>query len=129
MTERDSVARRVTIVGAIVNVFLAGLKGVVGFLTASASLIADAIHSISDLASDFVVYIAILLGSHEADENHQYGHRRYETLGSLVVGLMIIAAGIGLGYEMIKGGDHSSLNVFAISLSYAFGGNSADESE
>ena len=102
MTERDSVARRVTIVGAIVNVFLAGLKGVAGYLTASASLIADAIHSISDLASDFVVYIAILLGSHEADENHQYGHRRYETLGSLVVGLMIIAAGIGLGYEMIN---------------------------
>ena len=65
-------------------------------------MIADAIHSIGDLASDFVVYIAILLGSREADENHQYGHRRYETLASLVVGLMIIAAGIGLGYEMIN---------------------------
>ena len=102
MTERDRVARRVTIVGAIVNILLAALKAVAGVITASASLIADAIHSIGDLASDFVVYIAILLGSREADENHQYGHRRYETLASLIVGLMIIAAGIGLGYEMIN---------------------------
>ena len=102
MTERDRVARRVTIVGAIVNILLAALKAVAGVITASASLIADAIHSIGDLASDFVVYIAILLGSREADENHQYGHRRYETLASLIVGLMIIAAGLGLGYEMIN---------------------------
>jgi len=102
MTERDSVARKVTIVGAIVNILLAGLKAAVGIITASASLIADAIHSISDLASDMVVYIAILFGSREADDNHQYGHRRYETLASLVVGLMIILAGIGLGYEMIN---------------------------
>ena len=102
MTERDSVAKRVTVVGAIVNVFLAGLKGVVGYLTASVALIADAIHSISDLASDVVVYIAILFGSQEADDNHQYGHRRYETLASLMVGLLVIVAGLGLGYEMIN---------------------------
>ncbi|MCH1527318.1 MAG: cation diffusion facilitator family transporter [Candidatus Poseidoniaceae archaeon] len=102
MTERDSVARKVTIVGAIVNVLLAGLKAFVGILTSSASLIADAIHSISDLVSDMVVYVAILFGSREADENHQYGHRRYETLALFVVGIMIIIAGIGLGYEMIN---------------------------
>ena len=87
MTERDSVAKRVTIVGAIVNILLAVLKAFVGVLSSSASLIADAIHSISDLVSDMVVYVAILFGSREADENHQYGHRRYETLASFVVGL------------------------------------------
>ena len=102
MTERDSVAKRVTIVGAIVNILLAVLKAFVGVLSSSASLIADAIHSISDLVSDMVVYVAILFGTREADENHQYGHRRYATLASFVVGLMIIAAGIGLGYEMIN---------------------------
>ena len=102
MTERDSVARRVTVVGAIVNVLLAALKAIVGYLTASVALMADAIHSISDLASDIVVYIAILFGSQEADENHQYGHRRYETLALFFVGLMIIIAGLGLGYEMIN---------------------------
>ncbi len=102
MSERDSVARKVTIVGAFVNVILAGLKAVVGIITSSAALVADAVHSIADLISDFVVYIAILFGSREADDNHQYGHRRYETLASMVVGFLIIITGLGLGWEFIQ---------------------------
>lgn len=102
MSERDNVARKVTVIGAFVNVILAGLKAFVGIITSSASLIADAVHSIADLISDFVVYIAILFGSREADENHQYGHRRYETIASMIVGFLIIATGLGLGWEFIQ---------------------------
>ena len=102
MTERDAVAKKVTVVGALVNVILAGVKAFVGIISSSASLIADAVHSIADLISDFVVYIAILFGSREADENHQYGHRRYETIASMIVGIMIVITGLGLGWEFIK---------------------------
>jgi len=102
MSERDYVARRVTVVGALVNIILAGIKAVIGVVTSSASLIADAVHSFADLISDFVVYVAILLGSREADENHQYGHRRYETIATMIVGLLIILTGLGLGWEIVQ---------------------------
>jgi len=61
MTERDQRAKQVTVVGALANLTLTALKFVFGIVTSSAALLADAIHSLSDLISDFVVYVAILL--------------------------------------------------------------------
>ena len=88
--------KRVTIVGALVNVFLSIIKITFGILGQSAALIADGVHSLSDLASDALVLIAIKLGAREADHDHPYGHRRFETIATVVlgIGLIIIAAGI-----------------------------------
>ena len=87
---------RVTYVGALVNVFLTIIKIGFGFFGQSAALIADGIHSLSDLVSDFFVIIAIKLGSREADHDHPYGHRRFETMATVLLGagLVVIAGGI-----------------------------------
>ncbi|MDQ7091318.1 MAG: cation diffusion facilitator family transporter [Methylococcales bacterium] len=87
---------RVTFVGAWVNVFLTLIKITIGIVGQSTALIADGIHSFSDLASDLVVLVAIKLGSREADYEHPYGHKRFETLATVIlgVGLIVIAGGI-----------------------------------
>ncbi len=97
--EREELARvktRVTFVGAVVNVFLTLLKVGVGLWGHSAALIADGIHSLSDLLSDLLVIGAIKTGSREADYDHPYGHRRYETLATVLLGLglLVIAGGM-----------------------------------
>ena len=88
---------RVTYIGALVNIFLTLIKIGFGIFGQSAALIADGIHSLSDLVSDFFVIIAIKLGSREADHDHPYGHRRFETMATVLLGagLVVIAGGIG----------------------------------
>ncbi len=87
---------RATVVGALVNVFLTIIKIGFGVLGQSAALVADGLHSLSDLASDLLVLVAVKLGAREADHDHPYGHRRYETIATVVLGfgLVVIAGGI-----------------------------------
>ena len=92
---------RVTWIGLVVNLVLSGVKAFVGFLAGSQALIADAVHSLTDLSSD----IAILLGEKfwlaPADENHPYGHRRIEALITALIGLLLAAAAVGIGWEAL----------------------------
>ncbi len=97
--ESDLILRekyRVTLIGAVVNVFLTVIKIGFGIIGQSSSLIADGVHSLSDLSSDFLVVIAIKLGSREPDYGHPYGHRRYETMATILLGLglVVVAGGI-----------------------------------
>lgn len=96
---RYRAARRVTVVGAVVNLLLTAAKIVVGWLAHSQALIADGIHSLSDLASDAVVLLAARHASREADQDHPYGHRRIETLATVVLGAALIAVGLGLAID------------------------------
>ena len=93
--ERTQSSQKVTIVGAIVDFLLAIFKVVVGVIGNSGALIADGIHSFSDLLSDGAVWYAAKHSSEEADEEHPYGHERFETVATL--GLAIILAIIGTG--------------------------------
>lgn len=99
--ETDSAAKRITLIGALANLILTICKGVVGVVGHSAALIADAVHSAADLISDFVVWIAIIFGSREADENHPYGHRRFETMATLGVSILIIISAVVIIREAI----------------------------
>jgi cation diffusion facilitator family transporter len=98
----DLAARRVTLLGGLVNLVLIAVKASGGLLYGSIALLADALHSLTDLISDVVVYVAVKFGSAEADENHPYGHRRFETIASLAVGLLVIATGVGLILETAR---------------------------
>ena len=99
---RERYVRKVTWIGLLTNIGLSGLKFAAGYFGRSQALIADAIHSLSDTTTD----IAIIAGSHywsrPADEDHPYGHRRLETLVTAFIGIMLVAAGIGIGWEAIS---------------------------
>ena len=92
-------ARRVTVVGAAVNLVLAVAKVVIGWLAHSQALIADGVHSLSDLASDAVVLLAAKHASREADREHPYGHGRIETAATVALGVALIAVGLGIAID------------------------------
>jgi len=94
--ERFQAAQRCTWISVAVNSVLTVMQIAVGFLAHSQSLMADGLHSLSDLLADFMVLYANRKGSHPADSDHPYGHGRIETAASLVLGLGLAATGIGL---------------------------------
>jgi cation diffusion facilitator family transporter len=85
---------RVTVEGIAVNVVLFAGKTVVGFLSGSVALVADGVHSLSDLATDATVLAGIRLGARKADSNHPYGHGRYETLSGGLVAFVLLVFGV-----------------------------------
>ena len=99
---KERIVRKVTWVGLLLNLFLAAFKFIAGIYGKSQALVADAIHSLTDLTTD----IAVIAGSHywsrPPDENHPYGHRRLETLVTVFIGIVLIAAGVGIGWKAIS---------------------------
>lgn len=90
------VKRRVTLVCAGLNLLLAGLKLVLGTIGQSQALIADGIHSLSDLATDAMVLVVIRFAREDADEEHPYGHARFETVATVILGLLLLLVAIGI---------------------------------
>ena len=93
---------RASYVGAGVNVFQTLIKIGFGFLVQSAALIADGIHSLSDLLSDFLVIIAVRMGSREADYEHPYGHRRFETIATVILGVSLVLIAGGITWSVLE---------------------------
>lgn len=89
-------ARNSTLVSVVVNVVLSAAQIITGFLCHSQALIADGLHSLSDLFSDFVVLIANHLSGKDADDDHHYGHHRFETAASLFLGASLTVVGVGI---------------------------------
>ena len=94
--ERAAAASRSTWVSVWVNVFLSALQIAVGIFAKSQALIADGVHTLSDLVADFVVLFAGHHAKKDADEDHPYGHQRFETAASLVLGLLLLGVGVGM---------------------------------
>jgi len=88
--------RFVTLVGALVNLFLAIVKIVVGYIGFSHALLVDGIHSLSDLLSDALVIYGAKQGDKHPDEDHPYGHARIETFFTVLFGLILIIVGLGI---------------------------------
>ncbi|MDP2809943.1 MAG: cation diffusion facilitator family transporter [Rhodocyclaceae bacterium] len=88
--------QRITWISVAVNLVLAGMQLVVGFIAHSQSLIADAMHTLSDIVSDAFVLFANRKGAEAADADHPYGHGRFETAASLVLGLLLAGTGAGI---------------------------------
>ena len=100
-------ARRVTIVGAWLDAILSAVKVIVGLLVGSAALVADGIHSLSDLITDGFVLAAIHYGRQGPDKDHHYGHGRIETLTTLLLGCVrnLVAGAIaGLSIHRLPSG-------------------------
>ncbi|MFM0033702.1 cation diffusion facilitator family transporter [Paraburkholderia strydomiana] len=94
--EKHSVARKSTFVSIALNAVLMTLQIVVGLFAHSQALVADGVHSLADLISDFVVLFANRHSGAKPDADHNYGHSRYETVASLFLGASLIAVGVGM---------------------------------
>lgn len=93
--------RRVTLIGSVIDLVLGVVKIVVGWLAHSQALVADGIHSLSDLATDFMVLYAAKHASKDADEEHPYGHGRIETVATVALGVALVAVAFGLAWDAV----------------------------
>ena len=100
--ERAAAASRSTWVSVAVNLLLTVTQIVAGILSRSQGLVADGIHSLSDLVADFVVLLASHHSKKDADEEHPYGHQRFETAASLALGALLLAVGAGMLWSAVR---------------------------
>jgi len=98
----DKLKKRASVVGAAVNVSQTAIKITFGILGQSTALIADGIHSLSDLLSDLLVIIAVRLGSRAADPDHPYGHRRFETIATVILGISLIGISAAIVWHVLE---------------------------
>ena len=97
--EREKEIYKVTIVGSFVNFLLLIFKFVSGIVGHSAAMIADAVHSLSDFVTDILVLVFVKISSKPADKDHRYGHGKFETLATAIIGAVLMAVGIGIFYQ------------------------------
>ena len=112
---------RVTLAGSIVNALLLILKFAAGIIGHSTAMIADAVHSLSDFITDIVVIAFVRLSSKPADKDHAYGHGKYETIATSIIGLALMAVAVKLGWDgiqkifhVIRGGELQSPGIIAL---------------
>lgn len=94
-------AKKTTLIGAFINAFLGSIKVIGGYFFHSHALVADGIHSYSDLITDIMVVFASKYGSQDADISHPYGHQRIETAATLLLALLLILAGAGIAWDSL----------------------------
>ena len=97
--QREKEIYKVTIVGALANVTLLIFKFVAGIISNSAAMIADAVHSLSDFITDVVVIVFVKISSKPQDKSHDYGHGKFETLATLIIGLALLFVGLMILYN------------------------------
>ncbi|MDD2490857.1 MAG: cation diffusion facilitator family transporter [Bacteroidales bacterium] len=96
MENRGKEAKRVTIVGFFVNLVLTLAKITAGILGKSAAMLADGVHSLSDFVTDIVVIAFVNVSGKDSDDNHKYGHGKFETFATLIISLALAGVGIGI---------------------------------
>lgn len=101
LKERKQAINKITLWGVLVNFILSVTKIFGGILGHSAALLADGIHSLSDLASDAMVLFAAKHAGEEADDDHPYGHGRFETLATVGLGVLLVFVGLGIAYDAV----------------------------
>ncbi len=101
MNIREKEIYKATLVGTATNTMLIILKFAAGIVGKSAAMTADAVHSLSDLVTDIIVLVFVKISGKPKDADHDYGHGKYETLATMIIGAILIAAGIGL---LVNGG-------------------------
>lgn len=96
VSDREKEIYKVTLWGSLVNFLLLVFKFVAGIVGRSSAMIADAVHSLSDFITDVIVIMFVRISEKPQDEDHDYGHGKYETLATAVIGLILLGVGIGL---------------------------------
>ena len=102
MMNREKQIFRVTFLGSFVNLLLVVFKFIAGIVGHSAAMIADAVHSLSDFITDIIVIIFVAISGKPEDNDHSYGHGKYETLATAVIGIILFFVGVGILISGIK---------------------------
>ena len=92
---------QVTLYGAIANIVLCAAKLAAGIIGRSSAMVADGVHSLSDLITDFIVIAFVRISSKPQDRGHEYGHGKYETLATTIIGLMLLFVGLGIMWNSV----------------------------
>ena len=96
---RERSIRNVTLAGSAINVALVAFKLISGIVGCSAAMVADAVHSLSDLLTDAVVLLFVHISEKPQDADHDYGHGKYETMASSLIGIVLLVVGAGICYD------------------------------
>ena len=99
--EEEKIVKKLSYVGIFGNVFLAGFKLVAGIIGHSGAMVSDAVHSFSDVFATLIAYIGVRLSKQPEDAEHPYGHERFECVASLILGIILWATGLSIGYAGI----------------------------
>lgn len=120
-SSREKGIYKVTIVGSIVNFLLLVFKFFAGIAGHSAAMLADAVHSLPDFITDIVVIVFVRIAGKPEDKGHDYGHGKYETLATAIIGLLLLCVGFGIFwngassiYTFLQGGQLESPGVVAL---------------
>lgn len=120
-SSREKGIYKVTIVGSIVNFLLLVFKFFAGIAGHSAAMLADAVHSLSDFITDIVVIVFVRIAGKPEDKGHDYGHGKYETLATAIIGLLLLCVGFGIFwngassiYTFLRGGQLETPGVVAL---------------
>ena len=98
----EGIGRRLALISAVVGIFLAILKIVIGLLANSTALVSDGFEGGADVVSSAIVFFGLVLASRPPDQNHPYGHGRYETLSGLAVGGLLLLTGVGITWRSFE---------------------------
>jgi len=116
--DKYSAGKKSTLVSVVVNLTLTISQVFAGLLSGSQGLVADGIHSLTDLVADFVVLFANHHSAKDADEDHHYGHQRYETAASLFLGVSLLAVGLGMlwsaGHKIVNPVGSTQISLLAL---------------
>lgn len=93
---REKGIYKITIIGSVVNFLLLVFKFIAGILGHSAAMLADAVHSLSDFVTDIIVLVFVRISNKPKDKGHDYGHGKYETLATAIIGLLLMCVGFGI---------------------------------
>ena len=100
--QHEKIAVNVSTVTIVINLALAGFKFLAGFLAHSGAMVSDAVHSASDVLATFIVILGVKLAGRDADRDHPYGHERLECVAALILGVILAATGLGIGWSGIQ---------------------------
>lgn len=95
-------ALKITKTGALINIILVILKVVLGYFGGSRALVADGLHSMTDLVSDAAVMVGVIAGAKPRDDNHHYGHGKVENLAEMMLGLILVLAGLFIAVDSVR---------------------------
>ena len=101
-TSARSAGRQTSLLGGIANVVLTVVQMIVGFTSGSAALLADSFHTLTDLVTDIISYLAASIAHEPADETHNYGHGKFESIAVMLLSMLLALAGIGISWQAVE---------------------------